>query len=434
MARTKKMEIELFIEKDKEGLYFDQPFEVPGGVERIDIKYSYTRFITTSHEGADVISQVNIIDLALASNKGEFIGSSGSNRGHIWVSEHYASDGYAPVEIGEGTWNIIVGAYKVQESGVKVTYEILLTFKERTLLKGDCHMHTTGSDGILSIDELSLLARKNKLDFLFITDHNNYAHNYTLKSSESLTLIPGVEWTHFDGHANLLGVKRPFKGKYYANTTEEVRAILSEARDNGAIVSINHPFDANCPWKWGLENFEFDCVEIWNGIIKSSDMQCIAWWHQELCKGRRLPVIAGSDFHRFHNFGMIGTPTTWVYSMSRGESDILRAIREGHTFMTFQAEAPRADISCGDYFMGDAVPFENGLRVTIEFKQVNMGDTIKIYSAAGTEKEISVQKPGSLKLEITAENKRFYRAELYRQLLPNLPQMLYLITNPIYFK
>lgn len=433
MSRTKTIQIDLLIGKDKEGLYFDLPFETPEGVQRIDVRYSYERHRSTTADGVTKKEEINIIDLALASGTGEFIGASGSDRDHIWVSEFDSSDGYAPVETKEGTWNVIVGAYKVQPEGVKVRYEITFEFKERMLLRGDCHMHTTGSDGILTVDQIERLAISTKLDFIFVTDHNNYYHDPAIRSNKNLTVIPGVEWTHFKGHANMLGVERAFRGKYYANDIEGVQNILGEAKSNGAIVVINHPFDWSCGWKWGLENVEYDCIEAWNGIIKQSDMQCILWWHNELCKGRHIPIIGGSDFHRFENFGMIGHPTTCVYSMSRGRTDIIDAILHGHAYITFQPQAPAVDMRCGDAFIGDIVKYEEGLNISFEFSSLNAGDIIKIYSSSGVEKEINVSQSGGMNFEIEAKDAAFYRVEVYRRLLPNLPPMLYLVTNPIYF-
>ena len=515
MANTGHIQLELFVGKEKEGLYFELPFEVPEGVERIDIRYGYERRRSSFTDGQAKTEEINVIDLALSSNTGEFIGSSGSNRDHVQISEYCSSDGYARVRTLAGTWNIIVGAYKVHKAGVKVTYNVTFTYKERRLLKGDCHIHTTGSDGVLTVEEAAGLAKAGGLDFLFITDHNNYSHNSRLISDDGLTLIPGVEWTHFNGHANMLGVERPFKGKYYANSLEEVRERLDEARRSGALVSVNHPFDAGCPWKWGLDNGNFDCVEIWNGVMKSSDMQCISWWHGELCKGRRLPIIGGSDFHRFSNFSAPGMPATCVYSMSRGPADILEAIRQGHSFVAFQPDAPAADIRCartagsdatqssavacpdgapaayaygGELkrlaagvplnggsglngsaglpggpgptdtysfpdgsgptgtcsfpggpgltggFMGDEIPFAPGLIVQFDFSSLKKGDLVKIHSAAGIEREITARHAGDMSFGIPAEGKRFYRAEVYRRLLPDLPPMLCLITNPIYFR
>ena len=38
------LELDLTVGKEKEGLYFNLPFEVPQGVERIDIRYRYERY------------------------------------------------------------------------------------------------------------------------------------------------------------------------------------------------------------------------------------------------------------------------------------------------------------------------------------------------------------------------------------------------------
>ena len=425
--------MDILIGKEKEGLYFDLPFQTPKGVQRIDIRYSYERHRSTAVNGVTKNEEINIIDLALSSGAGEFIGSSGSDRSHVWVSEYDSSDGYAPVETNEGTWNIIVGAYKVHDEGVKVTYEITFEFKERTLLKGDCHVHTTGSDGVLPVNVIEQLAISNNLDFIFITDHNNYYHDPALRSSKNLTVIPGVEWTHFKGHANMLGVERAFYGKYYANDIEGVQKIFSEARKNGAVIVINHPFDQNCSWRLGLHNIQYDCIEAWNGIIKQSDMQCIGWWHNELCQGRKIPIIGGSDFHRFENFGMIGRPTTCVYSMSRSRTDIIDAILHGRSYITFQPQAPSVDMRCNDGFIGDTVKYEKGLDISFAFSSLNAGDIIRIYSSSGIEKEINVSQAGEMSFKIEAKDSAFYRAEIYRKLLPNLPPFLCLVTNPIYF-
>lgn len=429
----KHLELDLYIEKEKEGLYFNLPFEIPEGVERLDIRYRYERHRSYTLGQVTQTEEINIVDLALASNTGDFIGSSGSDRNHIWISEYDTSVGYAPKEPVSGTWNIIVGAYKVQDGGAHVIYDIDFTFKKRTLLKGDTHLHTTGSDGILSIDEITKLGIKNNLDYLFITDHNNYAHNDLLASSKEITVIPGTEWTHFKGHANMLGVKRPFIGTYYANNIKEVQERLENAHKNNALVSINHPFDQFCPWKWGLDNVEYDLIEIWNGIMKQSNMECIAWWQNMLAKGKRLPIIGGSDFHRFNNFSLPGSPATCIYSMSRGQSDILKAIKEGHGFVSYQADGPEADIWCNGAYMGDILPYEDNLEVVFTFRKVRKGDTIVIYSADGVEKKINTEASGDLTIQIKVENKRFYRGELYRKLLSEEQSILCLITNPIYF-
>jgi len=65
-----------------------------------------------------------------------------------------------------------VGAYKVAPEGVTVSYELAFTLKHRRLLKGDLHVHTLASDGVLTAEELAWRALRHGLDFLAITDHN----------------------------------------------------------------------------------------------------------------------------------------------------------------------------------------------------------------------------------------------------------------------
>ena len=415
---TDRLVLDIFIKKEQEGTYFNLPFEVPKNVDRMDIQYSYSR----SH----------IVDLALSSANNEFIGASGSDREHIWICESLSSDGYKAVQVLPGTWNIIAGAYKITSDEVPVRYEITYTYKKRTLLKGDCHVHTTASDGVLTVEELIPTAKSSMLDFICITDHNNYTHNIPLRNTESLTVIPGVEWTLYNGHANMLGLEKPIDGQYFVNTSEEAYELLNKARQNGALISINHPFDDGCPWKWGYDSFEFDCMEVWNGIFKHSDMKCISFWHDRLCQGKRIPIIGGSDFHRFSNYAAPGFPTTWVYSMSRGQTDLLNALRQGHCFVTYQPDAPIMDITCNQSHMGDAVAYEPGLSVIFNYTSVKTGDIIKILSSSGLEKEITSATSGNLTVEIKAEQKKFYRTELYRNLLPGFPPMLCMISNPIY--
>ena len=153
-----KIAFERFIRKDEERAYFTLPFEVPEGVERLDIRYDYPRRVAREEDGATVVEEINIIDLALTAGNGEYVGASGSDRTHISISAYESAQGYAAVPISPGTWQIIVGAYKVAPEGVTVRYEITLTEKTLRRFQGDTHMHTTGSDGTLSIQSWSICA------------------------------------------------------------------------------------------------------------------------------------------------------------------------------------------------------------------------------------------------------------------------------------
>ncbi len=430
MEATKK--ITIFIDKEREGQYFEIPFEVPDNVSRIDIKYSYPRYLTVKNGIAEEIYEKNIIDLGLVDADGKFVGASGSNKTHIWISEYGASLGYAKTKIKKGKWAIIVGAYKIMDSGVTVEYEINFTYKERILLQGDLHVHTLCSDGNLSVEEVILFAKKAGLNFIFITDHNNYFHNRALTSDEDITVMPGVEWTHFKGHVSMLGIEKAFDGVYYTNTLEETQEKLRMARQKGAIVSINHPFCPDCGFKWGLNNVEYDCIEIWNGPMKWSDMECIKWWHGELCKGRKIPIVGGSDFHKYEIGRGIGWPTTCIYSMSRSPSDIYDAIRQGMGFVTYMPNGPTAYIECNGSILGQTVKYKPCLKVKFAFSRLYKHDVIKIITGESSEEIICDSNAKEIAIEKELKNVLFYRVEIYRPYMDDFPSLPVLVSNPLY--
>lgn len=83
--------------------------------------------------------------------------------------------------------------------------------------KGDFHNHTTASDGKLSPSELVELAKKEGLDIIAITDHDNTnGLNEAFKKGEEIGIkvIPGIELTtrHNRESIHLLGY---FKGDNY---------------------------------------------------------------------------------------------------------------------------------------------------------------------------------------------------------------------------
>ena len=242
--------------------------------------------------------EINIVDLGLIAPDGRQVGASGADKLSIFISETHATPGYQPYKLVPGEWKIIVGAYKVAHAGVDVRYELSFTPKHIRLFKGDLHTHTQASDGVLNIEELSQHARRNGLDYLAITDHNMMATTATLLEHPYLTLIPGIEWTHYQGHANFLGVDQPYDEPFIANTLEEVQDRFTSARTRGAFISINHPCDPVCPFLFDINSLSYDCLEIWNGPMRGSNLQAIGLWQSMLMAGRKVPICGGSDYHR----------------------------------------------------------------------------------------------------------------------------------------
>lgn len=431
MMKTEKIVFQRFVEKAEEKTYFPVEFQVPENVEKLEIAYSYQRFEQEEDEQGDTIcSEINIIDLAVCAAGEKYIGSSGSDRSHIEISAYGSSQGFAPCEIMPGTWQIILGAYKIQEEGCRVEYAVTFHKKELRLYKGDTHVHTLGSDGHCNLEEIGWIAKKEGLDYVFVTDHNNYAHNEQIPLLEGLTMLPGAEWTHYKGHAGMLGVKKPYDNAFCVNTEKQMKEKFAEAGKRGALIVLNHPFCPNCGWKWGMDTVKYDLIEIWNGGTAAPvNRKCLDWWDSQLKDGKRIPVIGGSDFHRVEYRSIVGSPCTCVFAWSRTGSDLMEAMRAGHSFIVCGVNGPMVEGDADGKLMGDVI--SGDAEVKFHFWNLREGDIIALISDKGKE-EFAV-KPRIKEMYITrgVQGVKYLRAEVRRDeaMTGEMPALL---TNPFY--
>ena len=403
--------------KEEEGLYLKVPFSVPDQVESMEVSYQYDR-------------SGNIIDFGLLDENEGLLGWSGSDRSQITISDHRSSAGFASVPVKEGRWTILLGAYHVMEPGVTVTYQIVCRFKSLKLLKGDTHLHSTGSDGNMTPEELALAAEREGLDYLFVTDHNNYAHNYRLRSTAHVTMIPGVEWTHYKGHMGMLGRKRPFQS-FLSNSLKETKRIAEGARKDGAFTVLNHPFCPYCGLKWGMDQVEFDGLEVWNGGLKpEANETCLSWWDKALKEGKRIPITGGSDFHKYEPGRMPASPCTCVYAMSDSPEDILDGLKKGHSFLTISPEGPMMETQAEGKLMGDAIPGDREIKFT--FWNLKKGDIL--YLVSGESREEILCETERLSFCRIPGKAGYLRAEIKRSLLDGYPRIPVLLSNPYYIE
>lgn len=407
------------ITKDKEGLYYTVPFSVPENVVKITVSYDYYK--PTKGLIGD-LKPSNTIDIGLMDEKGNFLGWSGSAHKSIFVGEFEASNGYLTQPINSGEWQIIVGAYHVMEDGVDVTYNINFEYKQEVLLFGDLHIHSNASDGQFSAYELGIMAKEKNLDFIGLANHNNFAENLHLPHIDGLTFVPAVEWTHYNGHMNFFGVSAPFENSFIANTKEEMQEIISHAKSLGAVISVNHPKCPICPYKWDDED-AFDMMEIWNGPMRPSNEKAIEWWTSLLKKGRHIPIVGGSDYHKPKQFAKLGNPVTAVYSQSRGADDILDAIRKGNSFVSEKVDGIRLNLKYGDTVMGGTAKYskESPLEIYSNAKKV-------ILVTDKGEKEINLENGVA---KVTLENVLFAYVKATKGV--GKLKRICAISNPIYF-
>jgi len=427
----------LHIDHEREGSYFTLPFRVPEGIESIALSYRYERHAEKEQpldQGAFTgRPEVNIVDLGLLDPRGEQVGVSGSDKTEVSVSEAHATPGYRRCSIVPGEWQILVGAYMVAPEGVTVEYDISLGRKTRRLLRGDLHTHTLASDGVHTAEELAWKALRNGLNFLVITDHNQPISRDSLPQVEGVTMIPGLEWTHYRGHAGFLGVDRPFDGCFAANSLEEVRERFETARARGALITINHPFDAPWDFRLDVQALPHDCIEIWNGPMRECNLHALEYWHRRLCAGDKIAACGGSDYHRDTPFIFLGGPTMGVYAESAGPSDILAAVRAGHSFITFAPGGPVLELAAAEAIMGDSVPWAEVKEVQLHAQGLQAADVVRIVTNRGSDVLLAAPSAGDVSLAYAVEAPGFVRAEVLRAFVPGTPPVPAVVTNPLYF-
>ena len=413
--------------------YLTLPFEVPQHTEKIEVTYSYIRHVQEQTEDGIHTRESNIIDLGLIDASKQLRGWSGSDRTSVFISEHSATPGYKRLAIEEGNWAVVLGIYKVEES-VEVTIHITLHPKEATWLCGDLHMHTLNSDGWYSTAQVIEYAKQAKLDFIALTDHNNTEQNKEIGNPEGITVLPAMEYTNYQGHANFFfkDARTHLATSPLSNTPEEMMQFFHEGKSAGATICLNHIVDDGCPWLFGFKDIPYDFVEIWNGFIKPSDHRAREWWHKRLCEGKKLAAVAGSDTHHIQLGRSYGCPCIWIYALSKSPVDILQAIKEGRSFLASSPDSVLLDLHLGPWGLGDEGVFSEGLEGIVSIRKAKKGDVLSLLNPDGIIRSWTVAHDGEITYSFPVENKRFYRVELYRTTVGM--SLLQAMTNPVYLK
>ncbi len=416
--------LEQFIAPEQQGAVVAVKFPVPGGVEVLHISIA----VHTKE------SETATVDLGIQDAQ-RVRGWSGGARREVDLSEQWATPGYGIGPLMAGEWAVLLGAYKIPAHGCTVTVSIRMELSHRRWIKGDLHMHTVHSDGRYTPAETAGIAQEIGLDFIALTDHNTFSQNLALPASEKLLVIPGMEWTTARGHANLLGVVDPLDD-WRAPGAKEFAQRVEQARGRGAKISINHPHDTSClacDWGWDYD-FGPYWLEVWNGPWRPENQKALEWWHAQLCEGRRIVAVGGSDTHGPHPYVQHGRPTTWVYAVQRSVPAVLEAIDAGHAFMSFDPKGPVMELAAGEWMMGDCAPMASAKSVALAVSHCHAGDIVRLVSDRGTEWEQPTRDPARcLRESRDMTGRRFCRGEVWRYFAEVQQTLMVGLTNPLYF-
>ena len=343
--------------------YFEVPFEVPAGVHRISVDFTYTG---KDHKTA--------LDLGIADPE-RFRGYSGGNKSHFTIGESDATPSYLPGAIPAGRWKLLISVPNIRsteqsEYGAEIRFNLAAEDQGfapapletgRKWFRGDLHMHTTHSDGGCTSQSGSRVpcpvfltaqaAVAQGLDFIAITDHNATSQYNAMRELQPyfdrLLLIPGREMTTFWGHFNIFGVTQYIDYRATQNGGRGINDILRDVRAMGGIASVNHAESPGgeicmgCKWEPPdtADMSLFTGVEVINGGRRA--MSSAGFWDKQLAAGLRLTGIGGSDGHNGPaqpgEPGAIGWPTTVVEASELSVPAILEGIRNGRVFVDLTA-------------------------------------------------------------------------------------------------
>ncbi len=119
------------------------------------------------------------------------------------------------------------------------------------MMRADFHMHSTVSDGSLSIQELIARGKEKQLYAIAITDHDTLSQRTQIPDTDGIIVIPGIEVSAFDYDKNMrvhvlgYGIKKPEITEQAVLPTLEARHANSMRqieilKEHGYEIDVNH--------------------------------------------------------------------------------------------------------------------------------------------------------------------------------------------------
>ena len=441
--------------------FFYLPVDVPRGVNRIDVSYTYDK--PTVPAGV----RGNACDIGMfgpegidAGNTKGFRGWSGGFRTSFTISASDATPGYIPGPIKPGRWHVILGPYTVAPQGLTYSVAVTLTYgpagvafqpnpapltaparqRGRSWYRGDSHLHTVYSDGKRTPDELVAAARAAGLDFITSTDHNTQSSQLQWgdHATDDLLILNGEEVTTRSGHWPAIGLPAGtwLDWRYRSSEPDAFARFVEEAHRYGGLVTAAHPF-ANC---FGCA-YEYtydavDLVEVWNGPWTLDDEATVIAWQSMLRSGTFIPAIGDSDAHNPDQ--VVGLPQTVVLADSLERGALMRGLKAGCSWIAESAQVGltfAATVAGRTAGIGDTLTVATGMPVVIRVDVTGAPDaTIQVIDQTGPVFASAADASGAGTLTWTAYRRysTFVRIEVRTPAVAGMPGAMVAMTNPLF--
>ena len=266
----------------------------------------------------------------------------------------------------EQLYRVIIGEAKEGDIGILLKTTVYAVDKDLFPLKtliGDLHSHTIHSDGFDTPESVVRFASARKLDFVAVTDHNNYqgsvaAQKAAMQNDLPITVINGEEYssTFTKMHIISLGAPAPLDEACYNFTLDNPDKVLSEVeyikllckriKANGGISVLCHPL-----WKPLLsdgsridvplstvrelmEDEVFDAVEIVGGSPIEDQMTSQMQFLISVGYGAtpdKVAYLGSTDSHSYRIDPICGNHFTIIFAEENTSESILNAIRSKRT-------------------------------------------------------------------------------------------------------
>jgi len=320
---------------------------------------------------------------------------------------------------------------------------------------GVIHIHSTFSDGTATVEEIVASAKKNGLNFVVLTDHDNLtAFNQGYEGyHDGVLLLCGYEITPQKNHYLVLGTDELIK------EDGGPQEFIPKVRDCGGLGFIAHPDHVGAP-KFGIDRYDwtrwevdgFTGIGIWDlmtdwqermtglwagvkgvmnplGHIRGPRAVTLRRW-DEMNRRRRVVGIGEIDNHGAHKWILFIRLTIFPYDFAMGtvqnhillknplsgdfkqdRRSILDALKAGRLYVSLEAFAPSEGfLFWGEQrdkqklYPGDRIRYKPGiiLKVTLsrkaQMKLLCDGEVVAFKM--GKQLEHSAFSPGVYRVEV----------------------------------
>lgn len=248
--------------------------------------------------------------------------------------------------------------------------------EEKRQYKVELHSHTNCSDGAYSPEELKALYQQNGFDAAAFTDHdiflrhneltdesfvalNGYELNVPTSAHRALrcfhinfiaenpdiSVMPGFDpmYVFQSGAKKHIGQVQGAEPSGFRDFSPEgVNRLIQAGKENGFLVSFNHPGWSLCTDRDYMPLEGLFAVEVHNS--GNADYRCMdeAVYQSMLLQGKKLNCLATNDFHSFKGEKMSGA--VYVQAEELTYTALIKALKEGKFYSSTGPKITRLEI------------------------------------------------------------------------------------------